>query len=156
MSELNNPKRQPWTNDPEVLKQVWGKTAEVKPLPYTAAQRLVLQRGSIWPTSDELSAYKSNALPDAQTFNREPIQSSAPYVKPERHTPIASRLTEVKVMDNAQQIIDDVLSLKEDKSPATPAPKLAEPIFIPVTPVAQRMKEAQDKLIALKERFNKA
>lgn len=159
--DMNQAKRKPWTTDPEVLKQVWGEKAEIAPTSPTASQRLVLQKGSIWPTEDELTAYSANALPDAQTFNREPIVKAEPYAKPMHHTPIADKLTEVNIVDTTQQLIDSVLARKEAKEPAehiasndtaqhdTAQASTHKEIIVEVTPIAMRMKEAQDKMQAL-------
>jgi len=158
--DMNQAKRNPWTTDPEVLKQIWGEKAEIPSPASTASQRLVLQKGSIWPTEDELAAYSANALPDAQTFNREPIAKSEPIAKPMHHTPIASKLTEVKMVDGAQQLIDSVLSTKEAKDATEHNHDTAQhdtaqhdtaqhEIFVEVTPIAMRMKDAQSKMQAL-------
>jgi hypothetical protein len=163
--DMNQAKRNPWTTDPEVLKQIWGEKAEIPSPASTASQRLVLQKGSIWPTEDELAAYSANALPDAQTFNREPIAKAEPIAKPMHHTPIASKLTEVKMVDTTQQLIDSVLSTKEAKDATEHNHDTAQhdtaqhdtaqhdtaqhEIFVEVTPIAMRMKDAQSKMQAL-------
>jgi hypothetical protein len=154
--DMNQAKRKPWTHDPEVLKQVWGEKAELPEAKPSASQRLVLQRGSIWPTNEELDAYSANALPDSHTFTRAPITQDNGVAKPQHHTPIASKLTEVTAVDGAQQLIDSVLSTKEAKQPegeTAPAPAPASPaITVEITPTAVRMKEAKDKLQGLLDR----
>lgn len=151
--DMNQSKRKPWTHDPEVLKQVWGEKAELPEAKPTASQRLVLQRGSIWPTNDELDAYQANALPDSHTFTRAPIAPSEGVAKPQYHTPIADKLAEVKVVDSTQQLIDSVLATKEAKDTSGPILVLApepepepEPIVVPVTHTAVRIKEAKERM----------
>jgi hypothetical protein len=155
--DINQSKRKPWTHDPEVLKQVWGEKSQLPEIAPSASQRLVLQRGSIWPTTDELDAYNANALPDSQTFTRAPIIQSNGVATPQHHTPIASKIAEVTVLDGAQQLIDSVLSTKEAKDSTAEviteeAPAITEEapaITVEITPIATRMKEAKDKLQGL-------
>lgn len=116
MSDFNNnAKRNPWTHDPEVLKEIWGENAKISAKPPTASERLVVQTGSIWPTAQELQAYGANALPDSQTFTRAPLSISEPIAKPMHSTSILGP------MDATQSIIDSVLATKSTTKAAKKA-----------------------------------
>ena len=116
MSDFNNDaKRKPWTHDPEVLKEIWGENAQISAKPPTASERLVNQKGSLWPTADELQAYGANALPDSQTYGRAPLSISEPLSKPMHNTSILSPI------DSTQSIIDSVLATKSTTKAAKKA-----------------------------------
>lgn len=104
---VNQSRRNPWTNDPEILKEIWGSNTEVPTNPQTASQRIVMPRGSIWPTNEELNAISQNALPQTQDFVRTEIQKSTPISQPMHHTPI------MPIIDGMQQLIDDIVTKKE-------------------------------------------
>lgn len=112
--DMNQSKRKPWTNDPEVVKQIWGENAQAALGTKTAVDRLVNQKGSLWPTDKELEAYGANALPDSQTFGRAPIAAAEDVVVQARHTPVIPSL--IRKTDNVQDLVDSALGLKEAKS----------------------------------------
>lgn len=112
--DMNQSKRKPWTNDPDVVKQIWGENAQAALGTKTAVDRLVNQKGSLWPTDKELEAYGANALPDSQTFGRAPIAAAEDVVVQARHTPFLPPL--VRKTDNVQDLVDNALGLKEAKS----------------------------------------
>ena len=78
--------------------------------------RLVNQKGSLWPTDKELEAYGANALPDSQTFGRAPIAAAEDVMVQARHTPFLPPL--VRKTDNVQDLVDGALGLKEAKGKA--------------------------------------
>lgn len=112
--DMNQSKRKPWTNDPDVVKQIWGENAQAALGTKTAVDRLVNQKGSLWPTDKELEAYGANALPDSQTFGRAPIAAAEDVVVQARHTPFLPPL--VRKTDGMQDLVDGALGLKEAKS----------------------------------------
>lgn len=112
--DMNQSKRKPWTNDPEVVKQIWGENAQAALGTKTAVDRLVNQKGSLWPTDKELEAYGANALPDSQTFGRAPIAAAEDVVVQARHTPVIPSL--IRKTDNVQDLVDSALGLKEAKA----------------------------------------
>ena len=114
--DMNQSKRKPWTNDPDVVKQIWGENAQAALGTKTAVDRLVNQKGSLWPTDKELEAYGANALPDSQTFGRAPIAAAEDVVVQARHTPFLPPL--VRKTDNVQDLVDGALGLKEAKGKA--------------------------------------
>ena len=114
--DMNQSKRKPWTNDPDVVKQIWGENAQAALGTKTAADRLVNQKGSLWPTDKELEAYGANALPDSQTFGRAPIAAAEDVVVQARHTPFLPPL--VRKTDGMQDLVDGALGLKEAKGKA--------------------------------------
>jgi hypothetical protein len=183
--DMNQSKRKPWTNDPEIVQKIWGENAQAALGTKTAADRLVNQGGSLWPTEQELNAYTNNALPDSQTFTRTPISQAQDVVKPALHTAILP--TMVRKIDSTQSLIDSALGLKEakdkasskkqeegpdddlyeemdededepsrtagrnpeEKSKKAKKTKEAAPykeIYIPVTHIAMRMKEASTRM----------
>lgn len=112
--DMNESKRKPWTNDPEILQRIWGENAQAALGTKTAADRLVNQGGSLWPTEQELNAYQSNALPDSQTFTRTPLSQAEDVVRPALHTAILPSM--VRKIDSTQSLIDSALGLKEAKA----------------------------------------
>ena len=114
--DMNQSKRKPWTNDPDVVKQIWGENAQAALGTKTAVDRLVNQKGSLWPTDKELEAYGANALPDSQTFGRAPIAAAEDVVVQARHTPFLPPL--VRKTDGMQDLVDGALGLKEAKGKA--------------------------------------
>lgn len=114
--DMNQSKRKPWTTDADVVKQIWGENAQAALGTKTAVDRLVNQKGSLWPTEKELEAYGANALPDSQTFGRAPIAPSEDVVKPAQHTSILPPL--IRKTDGMQDLIDSALGLKEAKGKA--------------------------------------
>lgn len=114
--DMNQSKRKPWTNDSDVVKQIWGENAQAALGTKTAVDRLVNQKGSLWPTDKELEAYGVNALPDSQTFGRAPIAAAEDVVVQARHTPFLPPL--VRKTDNMQDLVDGALGLKEAKGKA--------------------------------------
>ena len=114
--DMNQSKRKPWTNDPDVVKQIWGENAQAALGTKTAVDRLVNQKGSLWPTDKELEAYGANALPDSQTFGRAPIAAAEDVMVQARHTPFLPPL--VRKTDNVQDLVDGALGLKEAKGKA--------------------------------------
>jgi hypothetical protein len=103
MSDDNQSKKAPWTQDPEIVKAVWGENAKVSLKSTTASDRLVNQKGSIWPTENEMQAYANNAMPDPQSFITKPIEQTTVSIKPMHSTPI------LNPMDSTQSLIDSVL-----------------------------------------------
>jgi len=114
--DMNQSKRKPWTTDPDVVKQIWGENAQAALGTKTAVDRLVNQKGSLWPTEQELQAFSANALPDTQTFGRSPLTPAEDVVKPAQHTSILPPL--VRKTDGMQDLIDSALGLKEAKGKA--------------------------------------
>lgn len=107
MSDVtNDAKRAPWTQDPDVVKAIWGENAQVSAKSTTAATRLVNQAGSLWPTEKELEAYGNNAMPSPHSFTTETIKPADVVVKPMYNTPVLSPI------DGAQSLIDSVLGAR--------------------------------------------
>lgn len=106
----NNAKRAPWTQDPEVVKAVWGENAQAATKSVSAAARLVNQTGSIWPTEKELEAYSSNAMPSPHSFTKEAIKPTEVAIKPMHST------TVLGPVDGAQSLIDSVLGARAGTS----------------------------------------
>jgi len=107
--DIHQSKRQPWTRDPNVLKEIWGEGVQIPSKIETASLKVVAPKGSIWPTQQELNAITNNAMPDIQTFTYEPILKSEPVIKPSQHTSM------IKIIDGPQQLIDNILVRKEYK-----------------------------------------
>lgn len=112
--DMNQSKRKPWTTDADVVKQIWGENAQAALGTKTAVDRLVNQKGSLWPTDRELEAYGANALPDSQTFGRAPIEAAEDVVVQSRHTPFLPPL--IRKTDGMQDLVDGALGLKEAKA----------------------------------------
>jgi hypothetical protein len=123
----NNAKRAPWTQDPEVVKAIWGENAQASTKSFTASTRLTNLNGSLWPTEQELAALNNNAMPSAHTLTKEEIKIADNIVRPMHKTPVLNPL------DNAQSLIDSVLGSRTNttmKAVLSKDPTKRVPLFM--------------------------
>lgn len=135
----NNAKRAPWTQDPDVVKAIWGENAQAATKSASAAARLVNQSGSIWPTEKELEAYTSNAMPSPHSFTKEAIKPAEVTIKPMHSTTVLNPL------DGTQSLIDSVLGSRSGtsmKAVLSNDPNQRVPMFLNEEDLAQA--EAED------------
>ena len=126
----NNAKRPPWTQDPDVLKAIWGENVQASTKSSTASTRLTNLNGSLWPTEQELNALNNNAMPAVHSLTKEEIKFSNNTIRPMHSTPVLNPL------DGTQSLIDSVLgsrmstTTKAMKAAVSADPTKRVPLFM--------------------------